>query len=182
MTLARKARLGVSIALLAAGSAGCQDPVHDAEVAALGPEQPGVPPGPDHRPGQPCLVCHGGSGPARFVMSFGGTTFKRPLSFGKEALAGATIYLTDATGLSYEAESNCVGNFFIQPSEFNPTFPVHDVSIALGVVNAEMQTHIGRNGSCASCHTGADDPSQVDLVYLVADTTTVIPPSSIKCP
>ena len=42
----------------------CGDPVHDARVAALGDERPGVPAGPNHRPGQPCLACHGGDGPS----------------------------------------------------------------------------------------------------------------------
>jgi len=39
---------------LSAATAACQDAVHDDEVSALGPEAPGVSPGPDHRPGQPC--------------------------------------------------------------------------------------------------------------------------------
>ena len=51
------------------------NPVHDNEVAALGPEDPSVPPGPDHRPGQPCLVCHGGSGPASAQFAVGGTVY-----------------------------------------------------------------------------------------------------------
>src|SRR4051794_4421968 len=42
----------------------CGDPVSDARIAALGPEDPGVPPGPLHRPGQPCVVCHSRQGPA----------------------------------------------------------------------------------------------------------------------
>ncbi len=52
------------LATLAVGGACGGDPVHDEEVAALGPEPGGGAPGPEHRPGQPCLVCHGGSGPA----------------------------------------------------------------------------------------------------------------------
>src|SRR5450432_160855 len=43
---------------------GCGDPVHDTAVSALGPEAPGVPKGPLHRPGQPCVLCHGPQGSA----------------------------------------------------------------------------------------------------------------------
>ena len=51
------------------------DPVHDEQVAALGPEPAGESPGPLHRPGQPCLVCHGGLGPAHQSFSVAGTVF-----------------------------------------------------------------------------------------------------------
>ena len=51
------------------------DPVDDMAVAALGDEVPNIPPGPYHRAGQPCSVCHGGQGPASTVFSMAGTVF-----------------------------------------------------------------------------------------------------------
>ena len=67
------------LAVVAAASGGvlsCYDPVHDQEVAALGGEAPGVSPGPTHRPGQPCNVCHGGVGPANLRFSVAGTVYQ----------------------------------------------------------------------------------------------------------
>src|SRR5207249_3431097 len=61
--------------LLAAlgGAIACGDPVHDDAVAALGPEAPGVRPGPTPRPGQPGLTCHydppGTRSPGRVVLA-----------------------------------------------------------------------------------------------------------------
>src|SRR6185437_13022232 len=55
---------------------GCNDPVPDDEVASLGPEDPNVPPGPLHRPGQPCMACHDGTGPASLAFATAGTIFQ----------------------------------------------------------------------------------------------------------
>src|ERR1700683_3328645 len=46
--------------LVGALMVGC-NPVLDDAIADLGPEKPGVHPGPLHRPGQPCLLCHDGA-------------------------------------------------------------------------------------------------------------------------
>ena len=50
-----------SVALAALATTCTLDPVQSEAVADLGGEAPGVAPGPLHRPGQPCLVCHDGS-------------------------------------------------------------------------------------------------------------------------
>ena len=74
------------------------DPVLDAERAALGPEEPNVPEGPLHRPGQPCAVCHrdGGEDP---VFAFAGTVYRDPVE--KVAVADAMVVLTDAAGKTF---------------------------------------------------------------------------------
>src|SRR5256885_5077120 len=74
----------------------CNDPVHDARVDALGPEIDGVPRGPLHRRGQPCLTCHGGSGPANTELSVAGTVFATP-EVGAPPLAGVTVSIYEAT-------------------------------------------------------------------------------------
>ena len=51
------------------------DPVHDDAVSALGGETPGIPRGPLHRPGQPCLVCHDGASGDPAAFSMAGTVF-----------------------------------------------------------------------------------------------------------
>ena len=82
-------------AALAAAAAGCKDPVHDDAVSALPPEDPSVPPGPLHRPGQPCLVCHDGGGPGSLVFGTAGTIFQDQTDL--TPLVAATVQLSDAT-------------------------------------------------------------------------------------
>src|SRR5689334_11225211 len=64
-----------STALAAALLAGCGNPVQDARIAALGPEDPNVPPSNVHRPGQPCLLCHGPYKGASPEMTVAGTIY-----------------------------------------------------------------------------------------------------------
>src|SRR5262245_50333962 len=56
--------LGASLPLLCLLAVGCTDPVRQAQIDKLGPEDPAVPVGPDHRPGQACVLCHSEGGPA----------------------------------------------------------------------------------------------------------------------
>jgi hypothetical protein len=160
----------VSLAIAAAALAvGCGDPVHDALVDALGPETT-VPRGPLHRAGQPCLVCHDGAGPGRMVFSVAGTVYEHETS--KKALAGGTVQLTDATGAKHIAQTNCAGNFFVQQVDWDPTFPLH-VALAYGALTQKMTTHIGRDGGCATCHSGVVTSSSLAHVWLADDTITV---------
>jgi hypothetical protein len=140
-----------SLALLGVVEGCGGDPVHDNGVTALGPEDPAVPAGPTHRPGQPCLVCHGGSGPASTQFSVGGTVYNDP---GKVPASGATVTLIDATpdAGSVSATTNSAGNFWVPQSQWAPTFPVHVLGVGYGSDTYTMTTHIGRDGSCARCH------------------------------
>jgi hypothetical protein len=154
-------------ALACAAVGACGDPVHDNEVTALGPEAPGVSPGPEHRPGQPCLVCHGGEGPASAQFSFGGTVYQIPVA--KVGYEGATVQITDVNKNVATATTNSVGNFYILASDFTPTYPV-DVELEQGSsYNNPMLTHIGRNGSCAWCHFDPTGPSTPGHVYMADD-------------
>jgi hypothetical protein len=135
----------------------CADPVHDAEVTALGPEDPNVPPGPLHRPGQPCLVCHSD-------FSVAGTVYNEDLV---TPFSGATVTLVDAIESMTQATTNSAGNFYVLESDWKPVFPIGSYETDGGAVfgvtvvgadpnsPSEMLTHIGRDGSCASCHFGA---------------------------
>jgi hypothetical protein len=73
----------------------------------------------------------------------------------------APVTVVDTTGLQATATTNSVGNFWIPQSQWAPTFPVHVLSINYGSISAFMTTHIGRDGSCATCHY---DPPGGDLV------------------
>lgn len=137
------------------------DPVHDEAVADLGPEAPGVPQGPLHRPDQPCLVCHGDMSVAGTVHAVLG--YAAPL-------ANVTVTLTDAQDAGASATTNDAGNFYIEKATWQPVFPLH-ATIALGNVNVVMNTEIGRNGSCADCHVAPATRISAGLVYLVPNVS-----------
>lgn len=140
------------------------DPVVSDAVSAL-PDQPGVRNGPLHRAGQPCLLCHDGNFGDPSAFSVAGTVFETSGSLVGADLA--TVSLTDTAGRTYEATTNSVGNFYITPSQWSPTFPLTHVAVtgATGVM-ALMQSDVGRDGACASCHVdpaGVTSPGHVAL-------------------
>lgn len=149
--------------------AACIDPVHDDAVEALGPEKRGVRPGPNHRPGQPCLTCHGKDGPASPELSVAGTIY---LARGVlEPIAGVTVHLEDANETTRDPQSNEVGNFFIGRTDWSPVFPI---KVTLRDPRADgaggekpMETLINESAGCADCHRGSEGgPDHVPAVYL----------------
>jgi cytochrome c553 len=167
------------VVALGAASACSTDPVHDDAVSALGPEAANIPQGQYHRAGQPCVVCHGSEGPASTQFSIAGTVFYGPATTSSPIGVGnVTVQLEDDAQSKFSVTTNCVGNFWVAPSDWNPQFPVL-VSIAGQpqgqTLTATMQSHIGRDPSCGGCHqyptnlnyfqtpgiihlAGADDP------------------------
>lgn len=159
------ARLRLAVLALGAGIAlaACVDESHELQVQALGADAPGVPNGPLHRAGQPCLVCHGGQGPAsrQFVMA--GTVFAVQ---GQSAPAvGAQVGIEDVNGSFYTATTNEVGNFYITTNQWAPVMPAQ-AQVSQGQNNQQMVTHIGRDGLCAGCHTLTPGPTSPGPVYL----------------
>lgn len=141
---------------LATASACSTDPVHDEEVSALGPEAPNIPQGQYHRAGQACIVCHGPEGPASTQFSIAGTVFFGPATNSPPVGVGnVTVQLEDDSQSKFSVTTNCVGNFWVKPSDWNPAFPVL-VSIAGSPegtnLQQTMQSHIGRDPSCGDCH------------------------------
>jgi hypothetical protein len=164
---------GLLLATLAV-VAGCgnfnplSDPVEDAQRAALGPEDPNVPEGPLHRAGQPCAVCHKEDGEAP-AFAFAGTVYRDPV----EALAvpDATVVLTDAAGHTFMTTTNCVGNFYVRPSEFQPTPPVW-TSVQKIDFPWTMESPIHREASCAACHYDPAGPATAGHIFVTDDQTT----------
>lgn len=150
-------------AICASMGAGCNDATHDMQVAALGGEDPSVPKGPFHRPGQPCLVCHGGQGPASLQLSIGGTLYTANNS--QTPAEGATINVEDINGSVGTTTSNAAGNFYIQASQWQPTYPTLP-SVTLGKMTQPMSTHVGRDGSCAHCHADPQGPTSAGHIWL----------------
>ena len=156
----RTRALLASLALAALG-ASC-DPVHDDAVSALGGETPGVPPGPLHRAGQPCLLCHDGAAGDPPAFSMAGTIFEDANALAP--LVGGVVTLQGKDGSTMTATTNAAGNFYLTPREYLPDYPVHVTSVASGSVSVTMHSHIGRNGSCAGCHfdpAGQGSPGHV---------------------
>ncbi len=147
--------LGLLVTAVAAGS--CVDPVHDAQIKALGPEVAGVPQGEYHRAGQPCATCHEDTGPAKTVFSVAGTIF-----YGRERQIGAgnvQVLMVDSNGtIPPKTFTNCVGNFFLTKDQWDPAFPIY-VDIQQGTTTARMNSQISRESSCAGCH---HDPPNYD--------------------
>ncbi|MEZ4222760.1 MAG: hypothetical protein R3B13_17600 [Polyangiaceae bacterium] len=147
---------------LAVALGACGDPVKDKAIESLGPEAPGVEPGPLHRPGQPCLYCHDGYGEGGIEFSVAGTVFAYAES--PQPLANALVHVIDSKGHRASAGTNCAGNFFFQRADYDPTFPIW-TTLQFGSELVEMSTPIFRNGSCAQCHRNPLGPSNVGQVF-----------------
>ena len=143
------------------------DPVHNAAVNALGGEINGVPQGEYHRAGQPCTVCHSSEGPAKTTFTVAGTIFYGPTK--AIGVDNVQVNMVDSLNSTFTAYTNCVGNFFVAPEQWKPSFPIL-VSIAANGTSARMISHIGREASCSNCHK---DPPYYDSqghIHLVNQT------------
>lgn len=162
----------------------CSDPVLDGAVEAQGNETEGIDKGEYHRAGQSCVVCHQSGGPASNApFTVAGTVFAQPArQVGVEAVE---VRMTDAEGTKYIAKTNCVGNFFVKSSEWDPRFPIL-VEIAKGNVRRVMQTPIGQSKSCAGCHEielpNPEPFSRIGHIYLFAGDEPGSPDGAADCP
>src|SRR4029077_4012839 len=87
---------------------------------------------------------------------------------------GADVTLVDDRGNKVTARTNGVGNFYLTPSSFSPIFPLN-VSILQGASAAMMMGRIGRDGSCAACHTNPPGPTSPGPVYVNLAMPTATP-------
>lgn len=170
-----------AVVLAATVSASCFDPVHSDDVAALGPEVKGVREGPTHRPGQPCIVCHGGKGPGSPEFEIAGTIFdyRDPPSAPVE---GVEVVITDSSTppKSVTLQSNRAGNFYLDKDRETFFYPLHvelndsrikqELPLVPNAGIRSMVTPIGRNGGCAFCHVhnvnDADKKTHMPQVFL----------------
>ena len=153
---------GLAVLLAVVLALGCEDPLRERTIAELGPEVAGVQPGPLHRAGQPCVVCHDGRSSAR-EFSVAGTVFVT--ADAPDPAPGVVVELVDADKRTFRAATNCAGNFFVEPADFAPRYPVF-VALEAGSYRIEMDTPVQRDGSCASCHDDRISRSSVGRVYL----------------
>lgn len=179
---------------------GCADPVRSDAIDKLGGEAQGVPAGPLHRPGQPCVLCHDGNGPGSMVLLFGGTVYQ---SFDtKVPMVGAIVHFRDSAGKDYRTATNCAGNFFVVDGDYEPNWPVFvkveyaiTVNLPTGPVTqllsptmtspiyeTDGSTVSGlRDHSCAYCHSDPPGTASVGHVYTAPQHSTVpFPPVSCQ--
>ena len=159
---ARVLAAAACFALASVGSSCNLDPVHQAGVDGLGPENPDLYP-PDsefHRPGEPCALCHSNKGPADSVFALGGTIFWGPDDYNAR-VDNAYVRILDANKTRRCFVTNCNGNFYVKKEDFSRiTFPLLvsvERTVKPGVdentlVIRRMSSHIGREASCATCH------------------------------
>lgn len=153
--------------IFAAASASCIGTTPEGRARdALGGEAPGVPRGPEHRPGQPCLVCHSPEGDGEEPTFLVAGTVYRP--DGVTPAMGASVTIRDAMDREVTATTNRVGNFMIVVDEdlsapraradgmlelpWSLTFPLFVDPVSDGSDMRRMRSPIGREGSCAHCH------------------------------
>lgn len=175
----------VTLILLAVGAAlSCSDPFLDGQNDAQGNETSGVEQGQYHRAGSACVTCHREGGEASdSPFTIAGTVFAQPLK--QVGVDSVEIRLTDADATKFITKTNCVGNFFVRPGEWVPKFPVL-VEIAKGGVRRSMRSSIGREPSCAVCHSSdlpPKDPfSAIGHIYLFSGDEPGSPNGADDCP
>lgn len=164
------------IIFAAAATIGCigADP-RDREPAVQGDFDDGDT---EHRPGQPCLLCHG--------FEIAGTVFGLIDDPDDRGLEDVLVSLTDAEGFEFSALSNRAGNFMFSVDtglddirmrdRGRTTLPKHpvyplEVTISRGGDEQDMKTKIWREGSCARCHDRTPSAASVGRVYLFEDPT-----------
>ena len=173
--------------------AACGDPVRSSAIDKLGGEAPGVKPGPLHRPGQPCVLCHDGSGPGNMVLEFGGTVYQSQTG-PPVPVVGAIVHFRDTAHNEYRVATNCAGNFYVAEGDYKPVWPVFvkvEFSVTLvspmgsqvipvigrmtsPIYDTEGSTVAGlRDRSCANCHSDPADSSSTGHIYLAPEGAPV---------
>jgi hypothetical protein len=177
------------------------DPVHDSIVKSLGPDTD-LPESQYHRAGQPCVECHSSKGPADdhpFVV--GGTIYYLPPdAFAPVPVDGADVAIEDARGSKIHVRTNCRGNFFVRACsgpcpphgpddqiEFADVYFPFQVSVSKASESGykRMTYHVGRDGSCASCHRDPpfyDSPGHIYLFSQAGDIAGGKIPPPGPCP
>ena len=169
-SLLRRGTLLVVVAVAAGGAtvAGCTDPVRDAEIEALGPEEPGVPLDGDHRPGQPCLHCHTKGGPAKTAFAIAGTVYETDEPGSKGADGIFVQFVDSAGGAPREIpQTGPSGNFYVPLQDWpDIRYPIRvglytDLN---GPPTVVMKSLINREGSCNFCHRpNIEDPNEDEI-------------------
>jgi len=124
--------------------------------------------GPTHRAGQPCTYCHDGSQEQEFAVA--GTVYAT--REGKVPVQGARVTMKDSTGVTFVAETNCAGNFFVRPQTWRPVFPL-TTTVTYKEQTQIMESKVHREASCGACHGKVTSPTSAGPIFLWDDVTPV---------
>jgi len=142
----------------------------------------------EHRPGQPCLACHGSEfNPGGSVFEVAGTVYLN--ADDAEGLEGAEVSIIDNAGTAITARTNRVGNFMIQidravdgPTQLGtgrtliaaaPVFPLN-IAVRYQGIDKSMQSLAWRAGSCATCHQSAQTGTDhIEKIWIRSGPTAV---------
>jgi hypothetical protein len=127
--------------------------------------------GPEHRPGEPCLLCHD--------FALAGTVYQRATD--GDGVSGALVSVTDDVGHTFTAKTNQVGTFYatVDGASTSPTlgreghvtipwslvFPLR-VSVSRNGVEKKMRSFIHREAGCGECHKPAKGASSAGRIFL----------------
>ncbi|MBX3188802.1 MAG: hypothetical protein KF819_17420 [Labilithrix sp.] len=159
------------VSIVAALGTSCTDPARDQAIARLGGEEPGVPEGPLHRAGQPCLLCHSEGGPASSKpFAVAGTVYETSAPNSGPAAGVEVRFIDSSKGQPFgRIVTNEVGNFWVPEIDWPTLTYPFKVGIVRGDKNKTMATLVNREGSCNFCHDpfAAEPRSSIGGVYLV---------------
>jgi hypothetical protein len=157
----------IGVALLAATATSCTDPVKDHAIERLGPEAAGVPAGPEHRPGQPCVLCHSDGGPASdHKFAIAGTIYDTVKA--DRGAENVRVYFIDTANVDRQVVTNAAGNFFVREEEWpDLAFPFKTGIRRGSGLPVKMQSTINREGSCNFCHQlpGGDARESIGPIF-----------------
>lgn len=144
----------LAFVLAAVVPAACSDPSRDRALAELPPEDPEGP-SPNHRRGQPCLLCHDDRGGAKPEMVVAGTVYATPEP-DADGAEDIEVQFVDASGggpLNNPFTIGPSGNFFVTKDNWpDLTYPFKVRLLKNGEPAAVMTSTVNREGSCNFCH------------------------------
>lgn len=134
----------------------------------------------EHRPGQPCLLCHGPDhfprAPGEEIFILAGTVYSFVDDLEDDGLSGVDVEITDANERNVTVTTNQSGNFIVSEGgdrnrngwlKISGTleFPL-EVRITRDGDERVMRTKILQEGSCARCHGESPDVDSVGRIFL----------------
>jgi phosphatidate phosphatase APP1 len=84
---------------------------------------------------------------------------------------GARVTVTSANGASYTATTNEAGNFYVKAGEFVPLYPM-SAFVTWNAATVRMTAQVGRDVSCATCHTDPAGPTSAGHIFIPPDGVT----------
>jgi hypothetical protein len=131
------------------------------------------------QPGEPCVACHAKPGGEAPRLAFGGTLYpsahEPSQCYGADGTAsakGAQVVIIDAKGMTFTADVNAAGNFFLRG---NATLvpPIKAKVVYMGRERAMVSAV--PSGDCNACHTQAGTTTEMGMDAVKAPGRIILP-------